>query len=173
MTTVALLHAINLGAKRQVPMADLRALLGDLGARDVRTYLQSGNAVFGAGEAPDLRGRLEGALAERYGFPVPVTLRTAEEWREVATGCPEHLSTEAVTVAFLGAVPHADAVAVLRGRDVRPERWEVVGRTVYQTVPVGVRNLKLSHAVLERVLGVSATVRNWRTVQAVAALLGG
>lgn len=172
MEFVALLHAVNLGANRKVPMADLRALLEGLGLTGVRTYIQSGNAVFTAAPDPALRVRLEGALAARFGFPVPVTLLTADEWREAAAACPTHLLTEAVTVAFLRATPAAAAVSGLRGRDVRPERWELVGRAVYQTVPAGVRNLKLSHAVLERALGVPVTVRNARTVQAIAGLLG-
>ena len=53
---VALLRGINLGAKRRVPMADLRALLTEAGYDDVRTYVQSGNIVLGA-----TRGRRDGA----------------------------------------------------------------------------------------------------------------
>ena len=43
---IALLRGINLGAKRRVAMADLRALLEELGYTDVRTVLASGNAIF-------------------------------------------------------------------------------------------------------------------------------
>lgn len=47
MTTyAALLRGINVGGHRKIPMADLRELLKALGWTDVRTYLQSGNAVF-------------------------------------------------------------------------------------------------------------------------------
>ena len=46
-TFVALLRAVNVGGTK-LPMADLRALLEGLGLTDVRTYLQSGNAVFDA-----------------------------------------------------------------------------------------------------------------------------
>ncbi|BBN95750.1 hypothetical protein DEIGR_100791 [Deinococcus grandis] len=216
MIFVALLHAVNLGARRKVPMADLRALLTGLGLEDVRTYIQSGNAVFSAAPETDLRGRLEAALEAQFGFPVPVTLRTAHEWQEAARGCPAHLRDEPVVLAFLRDPPDPARVAALRGRDViripfvsltdrkitdlptprpepvvlllaplglkvfanlstgvrmTPERWEVVGQTLYQTVPDGVRTLNLSSGVLERTLGVKVTVRNERTVQAIAAML--
>ena len=171
MTFVALLHAVNLGARRKVPMADLRALLTGLGLREVRTYIQSGNAVFSADPDPTLRGRLEAALEAQFGFPVPVTLRTAHEWQEAATGCPAHLRSEPVVVAFLRDPPDPERVAALRARDVTPERWEIVGPHLYQTVPDGVRTMKLSAAVIERTLGVGVTVRNERTVGAIAALL--
>lgn len=171
MIFVALLHAVNLGARRKVPMADLRALLTGLGLAEVRTYIQSGNAVFSADPETDLRGRLEAALEAQFGFPVPMTLRTAHEWREAARGCPAHLRDEAVVVAFLRDPPDPGRVEALRGRDVTPERWEVVGQQLYQTVPEGVRNLRLSAAVIERHLGVKVTVRNERTVQTIAAML--
>jgi uncharacterized protein (DUF1697 family) len=49
MTSVALLRAVNVGGTR-LPMADLRAVLEGLGLTGVRTYLQSGNAVFDGGD---------------------------------------------------------------------------------------------------------------------------
>ncbi len=48
-TFIALLRGINVGGHNKVPMADLRALCeGDLGWRDVESYIQSGNLVFRA-----------------------------------------------------------------------------------------------------------------------------
>ncbi|HSD71146.1 MAG TPA: DUF1697 domain-containing protein, partial [Thermoanaerobaculia bacterium] len=40
---VALIRGINVGRAKRVAMADLRALVGDLGYGDVRTLLNSGN----------------------------------------------------------------------------------------------------------------------------------
>ena len=49
MTTfVALLRAVNVGGHAQLSMAGLRDSLTGLGYANVRTYLQSGNAVFEA-----------------------------------------------------------------------------------------------------------------------------
>ena len=56
MRAVLLLRAVNVGGTK-VPMADLRSLLEGLGLRDVRTYLQSGNAVFDVDEAAGCGGR--------------------------------------------------------------------------------------------------------------------
>ena len=42
-----LLRGINVGTKNSLPMAELRAMLEAIGCADVRTYVQSGNAVFG------------------------------------------------------------------------------------------------------------------------------
>lgn len=169
---VALLHAINLGKTRKVPMAQLRALFTRLGLEDVQTYIQSGNVVFFSPQSPEiLKPQLEQALEAEFGFAVAVTLRTADEWAALIASCPPELLNENVYVGLLGAEAQAQALGKLRERPVAPERWEVVGRTLYQTVPTGVKTLKLSHGVIERVLGVSCTVRNWRTVQKVGELL--
>ena len=51
-----------------------------------------------------------------------------------------------------------------------PDQLEVVGREVYLLYPDGYARTKLTIAVLEKRLGVRATSRNWRTVQALADL---
>lgn len=45
-TYAALLRGINVGGSRKLPMGDLRTLMEGLGYTGVRTYLQSGQAVF-------------------------------------------------------------------------------------------------------------------------------
>ena len=44
-TYALLLRGVNVGGRGLLPMATLRAVLTDVGYDDVRTYLQSGNAV--------------------------------------------------------------------------------------------------------------------------------
>jgi uncharacterized protein (DUF1697 family) len=61
---VALLRAVNVGGTK-LPMADLRTLLEGLGLTNVRTYLQSGNAVFDAGDDAGSPQDLANAIAMR------------------------------------------------------------------------------------------------------------
>ena len=63
-TYVALLRAVNVGGTK-LPMADLRTLLEGLDVTRVRTYLQSGNAVFEAGDAAGTPQELANAIAMR------------------------------------------------------------------------------------------------------------
>ncbi|MFJ5232343.1 DUF1697 domain-containing protein [Kitasatospora sp. NPDC088391] len=80
-TYIAFLRAVNVGG-RTVRMERLRELFAGLGLADVRTYIQSGNVFFRAEAGADraaLAGRIEAALAEGLGWPVPVMLRTVEE----------------------------------------------------------------------------------------------
>ena len=83
---VALLRGINVGGNKKVPMAELRALGEKLGWRQVATYIQSGNVVFaGGGGAAAAERALEQAIEKRFGFPVPVVVRTAAQWRASVT----------------------------------------------------------------------------------------
>ena len=84
-TYVLLLRGINLGARRRLPMADLREALEGLGYDDVRTHLQSGNVVLRAtGSAAAVKQRVEGALADHCGFDVEVLVRTKAQLDTVA-----------------------------------------------------------------------------------------
>jgi len=175
MTTwIALLRGINVGGHHKVPMADLRAVVASLGYQDVATYIQSGNVVFATdGEESTIVGALEEAIESRFGFPVPVVLRTVTELAAISRHHP--LATPAsdprrLMVAFLDRVPDVSVRGALDPEEFAPDRSALVGREVYLTYPNGSGRSKLNHALLERRLGVRATVRNWNTVAKLAAL---
>jgi uncharacterized protein (DUF1697 family) len=69
-TWVALFRGINVGGKNVLPMKNLVATLENIGAREVETYIQSGNAVFRSEEtdASLLSGRIRAAIEEGHGF---------------------------------------------------------------------------------------------------------
>ena len=103
---VALLRGINLGAKRRVPMADLRELMGELGYEDVRTVLQSGNVVF-TGAKAKAAGEARSGLEERFGFEVDVVLRTMDELHAVVDHDPFKDEADDLTRYFVVFLPVA------------------------------------------------------------------
>ena len=70
-TYVALLRGINVGKAKRIAMADLRALLEDLGHTDVVTLLNSGNVVFRSGRKIPAKIAAEIAAAIAGAAPVP------------------------------------------------------------------------------------------------------
>ena len=64
---VALLRGINVGTAKRVAMAELRALVEELGYSEVRTLLNSGNVVFSAAKAEPRKAalRIQAALVLR------------------------------------------------------------------------------------------------------------
>jgi uncharacterized protein (DUF1697 family) len=166
---VALLRGVNVGGNNIVPMASLREMLCELGYEDVRTHLQSGNAVFNApGTPPEKAAQaIEEQLARSLGLNVRVLVRTAAELVRVldANPLPEAVSEPArLLVNFLSAAPDPERLGALDPADFEPDVFGVGEREIYVWCPEGVRATKLSYAFWEKRLGVVATARNWNTV---------
>ena len=87
---VALLRGINVGGKTKVDMATLREVVAAAGCDDVRTYINSGNVLFRDARSPrTLVPRIEGAIEERFGFPVAVQLRDLPAIRKLCKAIPD------------------------------------------------------------------------------------
>jgi uncharacterized protein (DUF1697 family) len=175
---VALLRGINVGGAKKVPMAQLREVLGGLGYEDVKTYVNSGNAVFTAPDAPPaaFEAAIEAALREAFGFDVAVLVRTRDELAAIAADNPfagvaddpsRHL------VLFAREPIGAQAVADLDPADYAPERFALRGRELHLWNPEGISQSEIVKAMTAKRLGVEATGRNWRTVQKLVALADG
>ena len=87
---IALLRGVNVGGRKPVPMADLRALAGALGLDGAQTLLQIGNLVFeGSRRATNrLETLLEGGCARTLGLETVVMVRSGAEWAEIVAGNP-------------------------------------------------------------------------------------
>ena len=180
MTTyLALLRAINLGGHQQVAMADLRDLLRQLGFRDPRSLLQTGNLVFGGQTRTTaaLERRLEAEAEKRLALQTDFFVRTAEEWkavvaqnpfREEAKRDPSHL-----VVFFLKAAPEVKAVETLQAAIKGRETVRAKGRQAYIVYPDGIGRSRLTSALIEKSLVTRSTGRNWNTVLKLGALANG
>jgi uncharacterized protein (DUF1697 family) len=162
---VALLRGVNVGGRSKVPMAALKAGLEELGLDDVATYIQSGNVVFRASGGRDaLASRIEKRIEADFGVAPKVILRTPAEVRRVVAANPFGSDVSKLHVLFLERKPPAAAVKQLDPDRSPPDEFAVRGREVYLRFPNGYGRTKLSGDYFERVLGVAATARNWKTL---------
>ena len=174
---VALLRAVNLGARNRIAMPLLRELVEGLGYADARTHLQSGNVVYRGDDDPQQAARrIEAALAEGAGLDVRVIVRTQKELAAVVERDPmAELATEPrrYFVAFLAEPAPKAALAELEPDGFLPERFSAREREIYVWLPGGMRRARLTQAFWERRLAVAVTLRNWNTVRDLAALMAG
>ena len=163
---VVLIRGINVGSNRKVPMADLREICADAACTNVRTYIQSGNAVVDTSRGDDaLAERVAIGIEERFGFRPSVMVRRTDELAQVVRDQPFGSDkADKVHVGFLSAVPAKAAVAGLDDIDLPPDEFTVVGAHLYLHLPDGLGRSKLAGLPWDRRLGVDVTVRNWRTV---------
>lgn len=164
---VALFRGINVGGHNKLPMQDLRDLLASLGCEDVRTYIQSGNAVFRSTREPDgLAKDIAAAVDERFGFRPAVLILGVERFRGIAAANP-YRAAEATPaqlhVSFLAETPAAPDLGDLERLKSPSESFELIDNAFYLHAPDGIGRSKLA-ARVEKALGVEATGRNWRTV---------
>ncbi|WP_181784400.1 DUF1697 domain-containing protein [Pseudonocardia pini] len=159
-----LLRGVNVGGNRKVPMAELREILAGLGYTQVRTLLQSGNAVLAADEpAAAVATRLEEALRERYGADIRCLALTREELRAAAEGNPlTGDNGSRMVVMWLFDDAPADAPGP---EQLDPDRIAVRGRLVYQWCPEGISNSPDVAAYLRKEWKVAVTARNRNTVE--------
>jgi len=165
---VALIRGINVGRAKRVAMADLRALVGDLGYRDVRTLLNSGNVVFTvpASVRTDPARSIEQAITARLGIPARVTVLTAAELAVVVAENPlGEVATDPsrLLVTFLTNRADRKRLLPLARQDWTPDVLAVGARVAYLWCPKGMLESRLAETV-SRLLAGAATTRNWATV---------
>jgi uncharacterized protein (DUF1697 family) len=172
---VALLRGINVGRNKRVAMADLRAVIASLGYGDVRTLLNSGNAVFTSPRAPrkTAAAEMQSALLNKTGVSSRFTLRSAAELAETIDANPllgqaaDHTRLFASFVTERGDMAK---VAALLKQSWKPESIAAGPGVVYVWCANGLLESKAQEAV-GKALGDGMTVRNWATVLKIRALI--
>lgn len=170
---VALLRGINVGGKI-VGMSDLRSSFGAFGAEGVETYLRSGNVIFSHDMAnPEmLSAGLGEMLGEKCGFEISVLIRDRDEMRRVVGEMPfENMDRSKIHVTFLSSAPAGMQLHGAEQAASVDEEIRLSGKHVYLYCPEGYGSTRLSNNFLERKLKVSATTRNWRSVNAILTML--
>lgn len=172
---VVLLRGVNVGKGNRVPMAEFKQLLEDLGATEVKTLLNSGNAVFSspARSGPRLAAAIAEALANRLGVVTPVIVKSAAEFARIVDGVPGQ-PPEGEHSRFLVAFG-ADEAALEALQPLVPlarggERLVITPQAAYLHCPGGLLESAVGEAMLGKA-GRGVTTRNWATVLKIAALL--
>jgi len=170
---VALLRGINVGTARRVAMKDLRALVEELGFRDVRTLLNSGNVVFSASKAEPKAEprqaalRIQKALEAKLRVSTPVMVISAAELAAMVAANPLGKIADdpsRLLIGVLGDPADREKLVEIAGKDWGAERI-VLGRkrALYMWMPRGVIQSKLNAAV-SKALKDGVTARNWSTM---------
>jgi uncharacterized protein (DUF1697 family) len=177
-THVALLRAINVGGRNSLPMKALAAMFEELGCRNVRTYIQSGNVVFEASDALARRvpQAIHAAIQKQVGFSAPVVTRSARELEKAAKAhafAKKAKDAKALHFAFLAEAPSAERIALLDPKRSPPDEFKVIGRDIHFHLPNGVGPSKFTNVYLDAKLATVSTLRNMATVQRLLEMCGG
>jgi uncharacterized protein (DUF1697 family) len=175
---VCLLRGINVGGRNPVAMADLRAAFEDAGYESVRTYIQSGNVIFGSPAAQkSLEASIETMLEKRFGVPLVVVVRSERQLRAVVEKAPAGFGDEPGTyhsdTIFLKApLTSAKAMEVVQTRDGVDQAWAGTGVLYFARL-----SSRRTQSRMSKIVGTpeykQMTIRSWSTTTKLLALLDG
>jgi uncharacterized protein (DUF1697 family) len=175
---VALLRAINVGG-HTIKMDRLRLLFQEIGFQNVETFIASGNVIFEApaGDAQALEASIEAHLYASLGYKVATFIRTSHELTEIASYQPfpaeeTEVDNAVVYVAFLPRMPDDHAEQKLLALRTPVDDFHVHKREIYWLCRIRMSDSTFSGGLLEKTVGLPATMRNTSTVRKLAAKYG-
>jgi uncharacterized protein (DUF1697 family) len=178
MNYLALFRGVNVGGKNKLSMAELKVYLGELGLKNVRTYINSGNALFESDKpGATVAKEIEATLVKKFKFDsdiIKVLVLSEEQLAGVVNGAPEGFGKEPGTyysdVAFLIDV---DAEEAFKAFELNPEvdaMWLGEGVVYYRRLGALRIKSRLSR-VISKPIYKSMTIRNWNTTVKLLTLL--
>ncbi|MEK1897241.1 MAG: DUF1697 domain-containing protein [Rhizobium sp.] len=174
MIYIALLHSIVLAPGRRVVMSDLRDMATDVGCRNPRTLVSTGNIVFEADgtQLRDIEARLEAAFNARYGKPVDIIVRSGVDWLKLAGSNPfPDGEGSQVIVRVMRRPLTPTAIETLRAYANPKQRLAITDGDLWIDFAGKPSDWKLLSALTTKRMGVG-TLRNWNTVRGLAEMIG-
>lgn len=170
MKHLALLRGINVSGHNMIKMDTLKTILENAGFQNVETYVQSGNVfVESEDENPHSVGfTIKQEIAKHLGFDVPVIVISKVDLEKCLTNNPffkdKGADTKKLYVAFISKELNSSAINELKISQFKPDEAFIDGNRIYMKLEMGAGNTKLTQKYIEKKLTVTATSRNWNTV---------
>ena len=166
---VALLRGINVGGNNLIKMIALKACFDALGFDDVRTYIQSGNVLFGAAASDQavLTKRIEEALSKTFTYESRVVVRSLKQMKGIVARAPKGFGSDPAAyrydVIFLKEpLTAAQAMKSITTKEGVDQAFAGKGVLYFSRL-----SSKASQSRLTRIIGLpiyqSMTIRNWNT----------
>jgi uncharacterized protein (DUF1697 family) len=172
----SLLRGINVGGNKTVKMSLLKELYESLGFKNVKTLLNSGNAVF---ESKDSQAKLEktieASILKKFGFEVGVVVVNPEQLKKIIKANPfkkeEQKDPSHLLMMFLKDDPNEKAFNEFKKSYEGHEKFSLGDKVLYVYYGTGLAKSKLTNVLLEKKLGTIGTARNWNTANKLLELM--
>ena len=177
-TYLVLFRGINVGGKNKVPMAELKALLTELGFEGVRTYIQSGNAVMRSElTAATIARKIEQVLPARFKLDtelIRVLVLSRADFEAVIEKRPKGFGDQPGTyhsdAIFLMGVDADDAMSAFSPKDGVDVVWPGDGLVYSQRLSAQRTKSRLNR-IASSPHYKSMTIRSWQTTMALMDLV--
>ena len=168
---IALLRGINVSGQKMIKMEELKRVLASLNFNNVRTYIQSGNILFETekSDPAELAKMIAEKISVHFKFEVPVVIRTLTDLEKISNNNPflekrnEHI--EKLHVTFFPGEPDPVHLNKIEKNSFLPDEFVMSGKEIFLFCPNGYGRTKLTNQFFESKLKLTATTRNWKTVE--------
>lgn len=176
-TYISLLRGINVTGHRKITMQELRECYATMGFSNITSYIQSGNVIFTTNQTnrETLSKIIKEGIAQQFGYnDVSIFIIKPEELQTIITQNPflkiKDVTLKALYVTFLEKIPQTSYIEAIQAYQTLADRFQIIDNIVYLYCPEGYGKTKLSNNFFENKLKVSATSRNWNSVNKLLAL---
>jgi uncharacterized protein (DUF1697 family) len=164
MRYIAFLRAINVGGTGIISMEDLRSLFSKAGAKEVDTYIQSGNVKFEAQDAKIVIKKVQASLNKRMGKEIAIIVRTIAELALLLKSRPkEGTDTEKQYVVLLETAVRSKVPLFSKNKDV--EISSIIGKDALCISRQYKGKWGFPNKFVEDTFKIPATTRNWNTLE--------
>jgi uncharacterized protein (DUF1697 family) len=175
MKYVAFLRGINVGGKNKIKMETLREVCSSLGFSDVKTYINSGNVIFETAKTDEKRlaEKIESAIEKKFGLKIKVIVRSIAEIENIIANNPfdgQFENDKDLHVFFLDDELPQEKCELLLANNNENEMFAVQNREIFCLLRISVLDSLIGKDYIGKKLKVSATARNWRTVNKILEL---
>jgi uncharacterized protein (DUF1697 family) len=160
-----------------IKMTDLVLLYTNLGFRDAKTFIQSGNVIFSSKAdktESSISASIEKDILEKYNYTIPVMIRTSRELSDLLSANPFlgeiKFDPAKMAVIFLHEEPSADQLKKVKDINYPPDKFKIIDREIFIYCPNGFGRTKLYTNFFEKKMGVKGTARNWKTITTILAI---
>lgn len=170
MKHLALLRGINVSGHNMIKMDALKKLLEDIQFQNVETYIQSGNVFLETEEENQnsVGFTIKQEIFKQLGFDVPTIVISKTDLEKCLTNNPflkeKNVDTKKLYVAFISRELNNNALNDLKISQFKPDEAYIDGNRIYMKLETGAAKTKLTQKYIEKKLNVTATSRNWNTV---------
>lgn len=169
MKYVAFLRGINVGGKNKIKMERLREICAALGFENVKTYINSGNVIFETRKTSDkqLTEKIEKAIEKKFSLNIKTMVRSISEIEDIIKNNPfdgQFEREKDLHVFFLDEEMPEEKRELLLSNNNENEKYFVRGREIFCHLRVGILDSLMGKDYIGKKLKISATARNWRTV---------
>ena len=159
-----------------IKMETLREMFSALGYKNVKSYINSGNIVFETAKTDDLKlaAKIGKAIEKEFSFDIRVMVRSMPEIEDILKNNPfegKFENDKEVHVLFLDEKLSKEKSEQLLSNNNENEKFAVRGREIfYHASGVSFPDSLMGKDYIGKKLKVSATARNWRTMNKIAEL---